>query len=317
MKNNKTQLIYKKTVIAVLLVIPFFTLQAQTSIASPSTITQNIQDNISTKSVGLSIDHLISQTSKVYTKPEAEKAVRFITDEIDWQTLYTSGNWSKVITLWVDLYSNHINDVFAFTDDFEKISKKITDPTQYADFARKTAFALTRQNRAHYINSIAPLVRDSGKIKDFNGVLAVYMQAAPGTYAPELIFKVHDNNVVLKSKEMANGNFSQTMLLFYASGCGPCEHLLMQMPDYMNDLKNKRIRIISVSADPDENTFENKAKDLPWEDKFWDYENIKGENFQKYAITGTPTIFLLDKTGKILVRTSSLDEFLDYINKSK
>ncbi|MFP3631777.1 hypothetical protein SB776_34810, partial [Burkholderia sp. SIMBA_045] len=104
-----------------------------------------------------------------------------------------------VITFWVNLHSSKINDVFAFTDDFEKISKKITDPAQYADFARKTAFALTRQNRAHYINSIAPHVRDSGKIKDFNGVLAVYMQAAPGTYAPELIFKVHDNNVVLKS----------------------------------------------------------------------------------------------------------------------
>ena len=192
--------------------------------------------------------------------------------------------------------------VFSFSDDFDKIGNKITDPAQYADFAKKTAFALTKNNRIHYINSVAAQVRASGKITDYKGILATYIKAAEGTYASDLTFKEKGKDIVLKSKMLADGDYLQTMLLFYASGCGPCENLLQQLPDYLDEIKNKKIKIISISADPDENTFENKAKDLPWKDKFWDYENIKGENFQKYAITGTPTIFLLDKTGKILVK---------------
>lgn len=68
---------------------------------------------------------------------------------------------------------------------------------------------------------------------------------------------------------------------------------------------------MAISADTNEKVFKDKAKYFPWKDTFCDYEGKAGINFQNYGAIGTPTLFLLDKTGKIEAKMAGLDEVLD------
>jgi len=287
--NILIKLINKKALIIVFSLFTFYSLNAQ-SINATQTIGTEIFETEEWK---------------------AENKAKYFANEMDWQGLYTSGHWAEDISSWINIHTKVLNDSFRFTDDFKKISERIEDPSQYKDFVEKVAFYLREQSKNNYINKIASLVRLSGKITNYEGILASYIKGAPGTQAPDLIIKDNDKTFILKNNKLAVGNYSKTMLLFYASGCQPCEDLLKQLPNYYENINNKGVKIISMSADEDEKVF--KAKDFLWKDSYCDYEGVRGANFQNYAIIGTPTIFLLDNTGKILLRTASLEEILGYL----
>jgi thioredoxin-related protein len=75
-------------------------------------------------------------------------------------------------------------------------------------------------------------------------------------------------------------------------------------------LEDKGVRLISISADTDYQVFENTALGHPWADKYCDERGMSGPNFKRYGVVGTPTMFLLDKQGQILLRTADLTEVL-------
>jgi len=255
----------------------------------------------------------------------ARNIAAYIAGNMDWQALYTSGHWTSVISAWVDIHSQVLKDPYAFTTDFATIGNAMKDDKLYTDFAGRISYYLTQQGKDQLINMIAPLVVSSGRIKKYEGSLAAYTHGAIGTTAPDLIITRHlgsvqDHNhdtTVLKSSELAVSPYTKTLLFFYESGCGPCENLLAQLPGNYADLQKQGIRIISVSADHDEKTFTEKAKTFPWKDAHCDYEGLKGINFKNYGVAGTPTLFLIDRSGKILLRTAGLDEVLDYLKKEK
>lgn len=258
---------------------------------------------------------------------EAQKAdniARFMVKDMNPQVLYTSGYWTGMISSWVTLHTQVLQDPYRFVEDFSKVSQKITDKQQYTDFVGRTTYYLNEQGKDQYISGIAPWVRSSGKITAYEGSLAVYLKGAVGTQAPDLVFTRHIGNPadhnhdmqIMKPGELAGEGTDKALLLFYESGCGPCENLLQQLPGNYDLLKKRGIRIISISADHDEAVFTAKAQNFPWKkDVYCDYEGLKGTNFVNYAVLGTPTMFLLDKTGKIILRTASLQEVLDYKEK--
>ena len=273
--------------------------------------------------------HIVNITMGIGTEiiPEEEKKAlnisQYIADRMDWDALYTSGHWTSVIAAWIDIHGQVLKDPYQFVNDFAKIGEKIKDEKKYTDFAGRVAYFLTQQGKDTYLNTIAPLVVASGKVKNYEGSLSVFIKAAVGTQAPDLTItehtgKISDHNhktTVLKSSELAGKTYNKTMLVFYESGCGPCENLLQQLPGNYENIKAKGVRIMSISADKDETVFMGKAKDFLWKDYFCDYEGLKGENFKNYAVSGTPTIILLDSTGKIILRTAGLGEVLDFLKE--
>jgi peroxiredoxin len=244
----------------------------------------------------------------------AKNITRQIADDIDFGVLYTSGHWREVISLWADVHTQVLKDPYQFVNDFAKIGEKITHPAQYTDFVSRVTEILTQQGKDNYVYAIAPGVLGSGKIKNYEGILAVFTKASIGRQAPDLIVNQQGkSNMILKSNELAGELYQKTVIIFYESGCGPCGNLLQQLPGNFANLKQKGVKIISISADEDKKVFKEKAKDFLWKDAFCDYEGLKGINFKNYAVAGTPTMVVLDKAGKILLRTASLEELLKYI----
>jgi thiol-disulfide isomerase/thioredoxin len=264
--------------------------------------------------------HIVNITQGVGTEiltaedKKARNIAQYITNDLDWQALYTSGHWTSVISTWVDMYSQILKDPYLFVNDFSTISQKIKDDKKYTDFVGRVAYFLTQQGKDSYINAIAPIVVASGKVKKYEGSLSVFSKAAVGTLAPDLIITEQNNKTtVLNSSELAGNIYNKTMLIFYESGCGPCENLLQELPGNYENIKAKGVRVISISADKDEKIFSSKAKDFLWKDSFCDYQGLKGENFKNFAVAGTPTIILIDNAGNIILRTASLGELLQFI----
>jgi hypothetical protein len=269
----------------------------------------------------INISHGIGTEILDDEKAKADNIASYIARDMNPKVLYTSGYWTSTIESWVSIHSQVLQDPYRFVEDFSRISQKLDDNKQYTDFVERTTYYLTQQGKDQYIGAIAPWVLSSGKMTNFDGPLAVYKKGAIGTKAPDLIFTHHigkseDHNhdvQTISSADMATKGYSKTLLVFYESGCGPCENLLGQLPGNYEYLKKNNIRIISISADTDEKVFKSKADLFPWkQDAFCDLEGMKGPNFVNYGVVGTPTMVLLDASGNILLKSASLQEILEY-----
>ncbi|MCS3533093.1 peroxiredoxin [Chryseobacterium sp. JUb7] len=248
---------------------------------------------------------------------KAKNIAHYIVQNMDWQSLYTSGHWAGIISSWIDVHSMIINDPQKFKEDFLTVSGKIQNPKNYTDFVQAVAGALTRNGKDDLIKMITPVVVKSGKVLSYERASTVYLSGIEGTQAKDLILteaSSKENYKILKSRDFAGKDYTKTLLLFYQSGCGNCETLLTELKKDYEKLMSEKIHIIALSSDTDLSVFKNKAKDFPWKDSYADGEGANGENFKNYGVTGTPTLFLIDQEGKIILRTASLDNILFKLN---
>ncbi|MDV4042199.1 alkyl hydroperoxide reductase [Elizabethkingia anophelis] len=96
---------------------------------------------------------------------EAANVVSYITKEMNWDVLYTSGHWSSVISTWVSIHGNILQNKDQFVEEFTLISSKIKGDREYSDFVERVLYPLKEQHKEDYITAIAPLIKDSGKYR--------------------------------------------------------------------------------------------------------------------------------------------------------
>ncbi|TXB62725.1 peroxiredoxin family protein [Phaeodactylibacter luteus] len=246
----------------------------------------------------------------------------YFTRHMSIQDLYVSGHWEGIIQSWVQYQAHVVNDKDKFAQDFKALHDKMTNPAQYTDFVGKMTFYLTQYGKDDYVQAIANEVIRSGKITSYEGkTMQAYVTAMVGSQAPALILTRHIGDVaahehekkVLQSSDLARDGYDGTLLIFYQSGCGPCENLMPQLSGNYELLKEKGIRLISISADENIQVFDNTARQHPWPDKYCDEQGMNGPNFTAYGVAGTPTMFLLDAQGRIELRAASLDDIISYL----
>lgn len=239
----------------------------------------------------------------------------YITSELNYDHLYTSGYWTGIIQSWVQMHSQMLKNKEIFTNHFITIGKRIPDPKKYTDFVGRVTYYLTQYGKDDFIESIATTVLSSDKITSYEEkTMQVYIQARIGSKAPDLIITEHIGNkddhnhktTVIKSEDFAQLPYTKTLLVFYESGCGPCEVLMQQLPGNYEFLNKKGVKIIAISSDQNEQRFKNTSYNFPWKDTYCDYEGKQGINFKNYAVQGTPTIFLIDSAGIIKSKMASM-----------
>lgn len=239
--------------------------------------------------------------------------LRYITNELDWATLYTSGHWTTIIDTWLNIHARLIKNPEQFSKDFQTISVKINSPVIYTNLAKTIAHNLSREGQDEYIRAIAPIIKGSGKITQYNGELETYTKGTIGSQAPDLIIQKQETNgnkQISKTQtlKIADKAYQHTILFFYRStDCQVCNEQLQQLTTNYQSLMSKGIRIITLSADKDKAAYNSKSKAFPWKDTYHDYKGEKSENFKNYSVTGVPTIILIDNVGKILSRGATID----------
>ncbi|WP_407534279.1 peroxiredoxin family protein [Elizabethkingia miricola] len=242
----------------------------------------------------------------------AQNTYQYITNELDWPTLYTSGHWSTVINTWLSIHTQLIKKPEQFAEDFRKISNKITSPVIYTNLAKTMAHYLSQQGQDEYIGAIAPIIKESGKVSQYDDELSAYTKATVGSKAPDLIIPQQETNNKKQSNKtqilkIADKTYQQTLLFFYQStDCKTCDLQLQELSSNYQMLTAKGVRVITISADKEKALYTSKSKAFPWKDAFCDYKGEKGENFKNYSVTGVPTLILVDSDGNILSRGASI-----------
>ena len=203
-----------------------------------------------------------------------------------------------------------------FAEDFKLISDRMKNPAYYTDFVGKLTYYLTQYGKDDYVDAIAKTVLSSGKVSEYLGVMEVYLKSMVGIKAPDLVIVNVDDtkpkNTVLKTDQL---NSKYSLLVFYQSGCGHCETAIAGLKSNYQDIVSKGIKIITLAADKEQNTYKTTADSFPWKDKFCDFKGTSGINFKNYAVMGTPTMFLLDSNGIIIEKIATVEQLLDWMKK--
>lgn len=263
-------------------------------------------------------------TSKLTDNQDIKaKAVNdYIVNELNYNVLYTSGHWTGTIQNWVQLQSQYYDSKDQFVKDFSIIQSKLTEPGKYTDWVGKVTYYLTLMGKDEWIEAIAPMVIGSGKITSYEGkTMQVYVKAMVGSQAPDITISrhigsqedhVHESSV-LKSKDFARDSFQKTLLVFYESGCGPCEGMMQQLKGLYDSLRVKGIDVIAIASDMGEQVFANTSAQFPWQRTYCDFHGKQGVNFVNYAVEATPTLFLINSLGIVEKRFATIEELMNLL----
>jgi len=284
---------------------------------------QDLKQNPNFNARFLPIVNLTKGISHRLTDDYKQKALlvnEFITQIVSFEDLYVSGHWQGIIQSWVVLQMNIVNDKNKFAQDFKLISDRMVNPEHYTDFVGKLTYYLTQYGKDDYVEAIAKTVLSSGKVSEYLGVMEVYLKSMVGMKAPHLVIteangteKEEDVRTKVIPTESLGSNYS--LLVFYKSGCGPCEETMRGLQENYLNLVSKEIKIISIAADTDEQVYKNTAAPFPWKDKFCDFKGTSGINFRNYAVIGTPTMFLLDSKGLIIEKIATVEQLLKWMDE--
>ncbi|MDR0873499.1 MAG: redoxin domain-containing protein [Prevotellaceae bacterium] len=223
---------------------------------------------------------------------------------LDINALYTSGNlWTDVQTYYGGLFtqgeSNEANDR-AYAASVEKTLMRLQEPVRTAFFVA-AATAADRNNRPFAVEQMA---------KDF-------LRNYPDTKVEDEklqrilnVYRVEKGNIAPALAGLSKPITQPAILIFFDSNCDHCRHELDWLIEHFSEMTAKGYRIISIAADTQQGNYLNAAAAFPWakDDRLCDYKGFSGENFKNYGIIGTPTIFQLDKTGKILGKFAKMED---------
>lgn len=300
-----------------------FALQKELQVKLYEEFQQELKQNPNFNARFLPIVNLTQGIPHRLTDDYNQKALlvnEFITQKMSFQDLYVSGHWQAIIQSWVILQMNVVNDREKFAQDFKLISNRIKNPVHYTDFVGKLTYYLAQYGKDDYIEAIAHTVLGSGKVSEYLGSMEVYLKAMVGMKAPDLVItesigkiEEHENsNTVLKTDQL---NSKYSLLVFFKSGCGPCEETIQGLQGNYQDFLTKQIKILSIAADTDEQVYKNTATLFPWKDKYCNFAGTLGINFRNYAVIGTPTMFLLDSKGIIIEKIATVEQLLAWMEK--
>jgi peroxiredoxin len=232
-------------------------------------------------------------SSLTISEPEKrEAAIQFINDRLDMDALYTSGLWQYLISATFDLFS----DKTLFGQAMVKNLQRIRSQKIFNVLANDLITICEQFGWPEAEEIIISYLETSGRVQNATGPLWIALEM---------------NKVKAGMKAIpVSGikNLSNTLLIFYESGCSNCQTQIEELITHYPALEKKKIRVISIASDSDQRFFEQYANTFPWKDKLCDYKGFAGENFINYHIIGTPTIFVIDGKGYITGRYAKLHE---------
>jgi peroxiredoxin len=129
-----------------------------------------------------------------------------------------------------------------------------------------------------------------------------FSQPAVGDKAKEITLPDTKGNTI--SLSSLKGKI--VLIDFWASWCGPCRRSVPELKKVYSKYQSKGFEIYGISLDADKNDWMQALK----EDKInWIRVNdLKGETAGIWNVAYIPTVYLLDKEGKILAINPSHEE---------
>jgi len=254
--------------------------------------------------------------AKVWESNETKTIAKNFFTQIDFDALYGSSMWFAIINSCMEVYTKESLYFGTFGADVASNLKRIKNQQVYEDLIDAAISVTEKFSWIKDQDAIVAVIIKDNRVKNPTGKLEKIIQSyrlAIGKKSPDLTLTNSVGNstttTVLKTDAL---NSKYTLLLFYQSDCGHCETAIEELKVNYKDLVQKRIKIISIAGDTNQETFKTIASQFPWKDTYCDVNGMNGINFKNYAVLGTPTMYLLDSKGVILSKMATISEVLDF-----
>lgn len=147
--------------------------------------------------------------------------------------------------------------------------------------------------------------------------LEIYRKMKPGKTASNIVFK-GDVFKAAKAVDVSSLNEIDSeyyLIAFGSSWCPACVEELPQLQKEYANFQKKGVEIVMISLDTSQQQFKNFTKDF----QFYaasDYQKWNTQAVKDYYVFSTPTMFLLDKNRKIVLRPNSVEQAKAWINEN-
>lgn len=108
----------------------------------------------------------------------------------------------------------------------------------------------------------------------------------------------------------------QTVLFFYNPGCRTCKDIIEQIEASLTIkylINEERLKLLAVYPDEDLTEWKNYLPEIP---KQWINSYDKGtllQNKEMYDLKAIPTVYLLDKDKKVILKDTSFEQLENYL----
>jgi thiol-disulfide isomerase/thioredoxin len=147
--------------------------------------------------------------------------------------------------------------------------------------------------------------------------LESYRAMKVGKTAPDISFTgdVFKNGFSIASpNRLSEINSKYKVVIFGASWCTACSEEMVQLFPLYSKWKAKGLEVVFISLDTDKTAFKNYTNVLPFI-SYCDYQQWNTKAAKDYYVSSSPTIYLLDKNNKIILRprfVKAIDSWIDY-----
>lgn len=123
-----------------------------------------------------------------------------------------------------------------------------------------------------------------------------------------------------KAGRLSGVKADYTLLFFYDPDCTNCreyEQILSEMPAFLEMQQKGIVRVLAIYPDEDENEWLLKSSKMPqgWIVGWNKQGDIRSKTL--YEIRATPTLFLLDKQKKVILKDATLDQIIRHLAMSQ
>jgi thiol-disulfide isomerase/thioredoxin len=146
------------------------------------------------------------------------------------------------------------------------------------------------------LNEKYPWFKDGREMqKDMEDKIAQANLLKPGMPIPVVSYP--DDNGKSQGFDQYKGKY--LLVDFWASWCGPCRAAVPKVKELYTKYKDKGFDVVSISIDDNKKAWEKAMEEegMPWQQ--W-LSPDKNKTMQKFLFSGIPTIYIVDREGKIV-----------------
>ena len=200
----------------------------------------------------------------------------------------------------------------AFLENLITNEEKLNEVTDYLFelLERHSLFKASEYLALKVLNEVSCTVNS-----DLANHLETYLSMKKGNTTPDINFP---DTLVYPSgdfhpKKLSDFNSNYTLVVFGASWCPKCTEEIPTIAKSYNTWKAQGVEVLFVSLDEDLKAFYQFATQFPFI-SITDLKKWNSPIAKDYHVTSTPTMFLLDKNRKIILRPNSVNQMNSWVN---
>lgn len=146
------------------------------------------------------------------------------------------------------------------------------------------------------LNKKYPWFKDASELKkNMEDKIAQAKLLKPGMPVPSVSYP--NEKGIVKGFDQFKGKI--LLIDFWASWCGPCRQAVPKVKELYTKYNGEGLEVVSISIDDSKSAWQKAMTEekMPWQQ--W-LSPDKNETMKKFLFSGIPTLYLIDREGKII-----------------